>query len=93
MDAASFDVRQAFRKLGIDGRALLRRVLVARIGEPGDDRDHAAGRPEFELLPALKTSRPADGERNHKRRFVIVFDSNGHSDSFKSKPNELSSSR
>ena len=87
MDAAGFYVGQAFATLGINDRALLPRVLVVCTGELGDDRDHAAGCPEFKLLPALKTSLPTDRRGNHKWRFVVVFDSDGHTD------NELSSSR
>ena len=73
MDAASFYVGQTFGKLGINDRALLRFVLVVRIRELRDDRDHAAGCPEFELLPALETSLPTDGRRNHKRHSVVFL--------------------
>src|ERR1700674_5370435 len=82
-DAPRFYVGQAFHKLSINDRALLRSVLIVRIGELGDDRDHTAGCSEFELLPALKTSLTEDRRRNHKRRFVVVFDSDGHSDSYR----------
>jgi hypothetical protein len=76
--APGFDVGQTLCDAGVNHAALRWRVLVVRGWEFGKDRDHPARHFEFEFLPTLKTGPPADGQWDHQRSVVFIFDAHGH---------------
>lgn len=73
---ASFNVGEASGEPGVDDAALLRSVLIVGFRKFRKDGDHAAGGPDFELLPALKARAPEGGRGNHNG--LLVLEGNGH---------------
>ena len=78
LQAAGFDVGEAFGQLGVNDAALFGGIFVVRAWEFRKDRDYATRRSELEFLATPKTPPPTNGRRNHEGYFIVVFDGDGH---------------
>ena len=77
----------------INGAPLLWCLLIIRGRKFGKNGDDSAANLDFKFLAALKPGPPAHCTGDHERRFVVVFDSDGHSSGYACQRWELSSSQ